>query len=292
MNLFLQYQEIGTRPSRDIPFYSYHLQVAEPGPHVPIHWHEELEIIFPSVSGSLEIDGNHFPFEKGDILFVNPYELHATCIREPGPVCHMLLRSDCFQFLHDAVFFSAARRIAEGELSFPTLLTHLDTAYEKLLPLIRQMADMNPPANEAMTFHLASLFFSILSILFAQNRLLSASPDDHTQGIRYVKQSIRYMYLHLDEKLYVPLLADSAGLSEGYFTRLFKKYTHMTPARFASELRLETACAHLASGCPVTESAQRVGMDNISHFIRLFKQKYGITPKVYQKSFCKNIMVK
>ena len=73
------------------------------------------------------------------------------------------------------------------------------------------------------------------------------------------------------------------NVSEGYFTRLFKKYTHTTPARFLTDLKLEAACVHLASGCTVTEAAQKTGLDNISHFIRLFKQKYGITPKAYQK---------
>lgn len=288
MNLFLQYQETGTRPMRDIPFYIYDLKVTEPGPHVPIHWHEELEIILPSVPGCLEIDGNRFPFQEGDIMFVNPYELHATRIHRPGQVCHMLLRSDCFQFLHDTAFFSTGRKLTEGELSFPTLITADDPANRALLPPILQMAAMKPPSDEAMAFHLASLFFSILSTLFAQNRLLPSAPDQHALCIRYVKQSIRYMYLHLDEKLSVPLLADTAGLSEGYYTRLFKKYTHTSPARFLSDLKLETACACLASGLTVTEAAQKVGIDNISHFIRLFKQKYGITPKTYQHSYCFN----
>lgn len=134
MNLFLQYQETGTRPMRDIPFYIYDLKVTEPGPHVPIHWHEELEIILPSVPGCLEIDGNRFPFQEGDIMFVNPYELHATRIHRPGQVCHMLLRSDCFQFLHDTAFFSTGRKLTEGELSFPTLITANDPANRHSCP--------------------------------------------------------------------------------------------------------------------------------------------------------------
>lgn len=283
MNIFLQYQEVGTRPIRDIPFYIYPLHVKTPGPHVPIHWHEELEIILPSVPGCLEIDGNRHPFQQGDIMFVNPYELHATSVRQPGNVCHILLRTDCFQFLHDTPFFSAARKLMEGELSFPSLLSPGDPAYGRLFPAVCQMSQMKPPSDEAMAFHLASLYFSLLSALLAENRLLPSAPDEHARCIRYIKQSIRYMYLHLDEKLTIPCLADTAGLSEGYFTRLFKKYTHTTPARFLTDLKLEAACVHLASGCTVTEAAQKTGLDNISHFIRLFKQKYGITPKAYQK---------
>ena len=116
----------------------------------PIHWHEELEIILPSVPGCLEIDGNRFPFQEGDIMFVNPYELHATRIHRPGQVCHMLLRSDCFQFLHDTAFFSTGRKLTEGELSFPTLITADDPANRALLPPILQMAAMKPPSDEEM----------------------------------------------------------------------------------------------------------------------------------------------
>ena len=61
--------------------------------------------------------------------------------------------------------------------------------------------------------------------------------------------------------------------------RSFRATTGMTPHAFVTEHRLMVARDRLLRGdTSVTEIALSVGFSNISHFRRLFRRRYGLTP--------------
>lgn len=69
-------------------------------------------------------------------------------------------------------------------------------------------------------------------------------------------------------------------MSEPNFRRLFREYTGQSPVEYRNGLRLSAARAKLQSGeYTVSEAAEASGFSNLSFFIRLYKKKYGITPK-------------
>ena len=71
-------------------------------------------------------------------------------------------------------------------------------------------------------------------------------------------------------------------MSEANFCQYFKKVTGVTPKDYLTNIKLTRAKDMMKSGS-VTEAAMDLGYENISYFISLFKEKYGITPKQYQK---------
>ncbi len=74
--------------------------------------------------------------------------------------------------------------------------------------------------------------------------------------------------------------AELCGMSEAGFRRLFREYTGVSPVDYRNALRLERAKLLLAGGdYNVSEAAEAVGFSNLSFFIRLYKRKYGRTPK-------------
>ena len=74
--------------------------------------------------------------------------------------------------------------------------------------------------------------------------------------------------------------ADLCGISEPNFRKLFHAYTGMTPVEYRNELRLNDARIKLQSGeYNVSEAAEAAGFSNLSFFIRLYKKKFGHTPK-------------
>ena len=69
-------------------------------------------------------------------------------------------------------------------------------------------------------------------------------------------------------------------MSEAGFRRLFREYTGTSPVEYRNALRLQEARALLHSGeYNVSEAAEAAGFTNLSFFIRLYKKKYGHTPK-------------
>jgi len=81
-------------------------------------------------------------------------------------------------------------------------------------------------------------------------------------------------------QLTVKDLAHLSGRSLSTFTRDFKATYKKPPGRWLQERRL--AHAHkllIEDDLSVTDVAILVGYENISHFIKAFKAKYGVTPK-------------
>lgn len=74
--------------------------------------------------------------------------------------------------------------------------------------------------------------------------------------------------------------AELCNMSEVNFRRLFKEYTGMSPIEYRNNIRLINAKNKLQSGeYNVSETAELCGFSNLSFFIKLYKNKYGHTPK-------------
>ncbi|HAT01788.1 MAG TPA: hypothetical protein DCS54_00705 [Oribacterium sp.] len=100
-------------------------------------------------------------------------------------------------------------------------------------------------------------------------------------------QSILYtIQERYDTPLTVSLLAADANVSESYMITQFKKETHMTPVEYLRNVRLENAAGLLISSHEkIQEISQRVGIYDSNYFVKLFKQKYELTPRAYRKKY-------
>ena len=85
---------------------------------------------------------------------------------------------------------------------------------------------------------------------------------------------------HYAENRSVSFYADLCDMSEVNFRRLFREYIGMSPIDYRNDIRLNSAKAKLQSGeYNVSEAANLCGFTNLSYFIRLYKKKFGHTPK-------------
>ena len=76
----------------------------------------------------------------------------------------------------------------------------------------------------------------------------------------------------------------SLPFSFEYLKKLFKNEVGMTPRQFLTDKRLENAANNLAlSGCgsSISQIARQCGFQEPLYFSRLFKKKYGVSPKNY-----------
>ena len=82
------------------------------------------------------------------------------------------------------------------------------------------------------------------------------------------------------ENLPISYYASLCDMSEGNFRRLFREYTGTSPIEYRNRIRLGNARNMLRSGeYNVSEVAETCGFSNLSFFIRLYKKRYGYTPK-------------
>ncbi|MCG9656740.1 helix-turn-helix transcriptional regulator [Vibrio mediterranei] len=98
-----------------------------------------------------------------------------------------------------------------------------------------------------------------------------------------ISKAIRIMHSPMGLKMTLAQVAEEVGLSQSSFSQKFKAATQLSPKQYLTQLRLQSSkqCLNKLS---VTDAAYEAGYDNISHYIRLFKKAYGLTPKQYQRS--------
>jgi AraC-like DNA-binding protein len=94
---------------------------------------------------------------------------------------------------------------------------------------------------------------------------------------------------HYDEPITLERLAFLSDMSVTNFRREWKKIYSDTPMQYRDSIRLYYAKEYLNSGYyTVTEIAEKCGFDDVSYFVRFFKQKTGLTPGEFKKeSFSK-----
>jgi len=97
------------------------------------------------------------------------------------------------------------------------------------------------------------------------------------------KRNIKnFMEQNFDKPLKIEDYAYLTGRSLSTFRRDFKSFYDITPQKWIKEKRLEKALAILdKKEISVTDLAYEVGYENISYFIKEFKNKVGQPPKQY-----------
>ncbi|MEL6494322.1 MAG: AraC family transcriptional regulator [Cyanobacteria bacterium J06623_7] len=96
---------------------------------------------------------------------------------------------------------------------------------------------------------------------------------------------VEYIQTHLDLDLSLNTLASLVHLSSHYFASLFKQSTGLSPHKYITQCRLEKAQQLLRQDLAIAFICQSVGFKNQSHFTRVFRQHFNITPKAYRDLF-------
>ena len=84
----------------------------------------------------------------------------------------------------------------------------------------------------------------------------------------------------MHEPLRVADLAEAACMSEPTFYRAWRNEFGITPVAYLTRLRIDRAKQLLADPeRSVTDVAASVGFGSVSHFIRVYREHVGTTPK-------------
>jgi len=94
-----------------------------------------------------------------------------------------------------------------------------------------------------------------------------------------VHRAIQLMRENLEQPLSSNELAERAFLSVRQLERLFRRYFDITPSRYYTRIRLYSARKLLQqTDMSVTDVALSCGFVSLSHFCKLYRQQFGLTP--------------
>ncbi|WP_040535488.1 AraC family transcriptional regulator [Schleiferilactobacillus shenzhenensis] len=236
--------------------------------------HETDTEILVGLSGQvfLQVSGETFTLEAGDVLTVFPHETIQGTRQTVTP--------STFFWLHVVAPATVTAQPAANALTLPRFF-HLQ-AQEKAVVNIHQLLDVShshylvPRAAD----YQATMLFIELANDAAQQR--AASPSH--QGIsNLVREWIR---THMAEPLTVTAIADRFHLNASYLTRIFKRATGMSIQEYISSVRLDYArYLLLTTSEPVAAVARQAFFNDPKYFSRLFKKKLQLTPSQYRQAY-------
>lgn len=281
--MYFELKENKPHGTKDDPFSIYHIANAKRSFQIPIHWHDEFEIIYVK-SGFLtvSISGENYIGKPGDAFVVSPGNLHFMG-SQTGNV-------DYFTFLFPLKYISfRTDDILDDKLLEPLNSGHLiinpeieDTVKEQCEQLVEIYGAKKEESQSKITAQIKTKIILLQFILELWKRGFIVEND--TSGKNTVeKEMVSYIQQNFTGKILLKEFGEQFHLSEKYISRYFKEHFHITISQYVTYLRLEHA-KHLLqdTNIPITEVAMQSGYQNVSYFIRSFKKMYGMSPLKYR----------
>lgn len=168
-------------------------------------------------------------------------------------------------------------KIVQFDLVSGTLPEYLSSPVKIDLPKASELIEafFRPVEN-----HTSSHPFYYLSCLYNLLWQIDESYSKAPAKYKKLQSALSEITEHWNKNEPVVYYANLCSMSEVNFRRLFKEYTGLSPIDYRNDLRLTNARNKLQSReYNVSEVAELCGFSNLSFFIRLYKKKYGYTPK-------------
>lgn len=100
----------------------------------------------------------------------------------------------------------------------------------------------------------------------------------------FINRALGFLHSNFHTQISVADAAAYVGYTENYFNTLFRESFGSPFATYLRKMRINYAKNMLLSGNPsLTEIALESGFASLSHFSRIFKGEYGISPQEYRK---------
>jgi transcriptional regulator GlxA family with amidase domain len=126
---------------------------------------------------------------------------------------------------------------------------------------------------------------ALFEFLLAYERCAIATRDNLGEGQRLVSAVRSLVLARLPEAVGVDALAAQYGMSRSHFSHYFHARTGLTPAHFATEVRVHEAARMLLDARrPMKQVASACGFANTSHFCITFRRFRHMSPASYRKT--------
>lgn len=248
-----------------------------PGGYFPLHWHEELELLYP-LNGeiSLRLGGENHLIPESALAVIEPCQAHSTYCQNP---------TSMFLNIH------LSKKLLENylpDIALRQIRCLPDCTEETLLPQYRALCGFAESLvllyikdTPVFMMEAEGIVLQLLAHLFRNFSVSSASlsgPVDILTMER-IRAVITYTEEHFRESVTLKDAAGELGLGKESFCRFIKKHMGMSYLNYLNEVRLSHVYQDLQdSDTPVGEIMAANGFRNQKLFNREFKKLYGKTP--------------
>lgn len=253
----------------DIKYYFADDEGTYPPRVWPLHVHDRMEIyILLDGDVSFAVESTLYKLKPGDALIIKPNEMH-NCILDSESV-H---RHICFWI--DAGCDFIFRDFLLHDFGKNNLITPSEEARGVLDGIYKRLKKAADDCDIHKQFYLTLEMLDIFRGFISND----ASPTVLPELLRIILEDIDSNFKIINSLDY---FTEKYYVSGSTLNRLFRTYLQTTPKLYLETKRLANSRLLLKAGKNVLSACSESGFPDYSNYIRLFKKRFGITPKQYK----------
>lgn len=278
------FNELKQHGTADFPIQLYRLDKSAAKFEMVHHWHREQELI-RVLRGELitTVDRTEKTLCAGQSILVNSDSSHAAHPRDDTCEYECVVfdvggfvpsQPDLRGFLYG--FLSGQRRISERASDDPTVRAAVD----RLFSVMEEVDSENRSRFEVIAA-LYGLFAAWERGEYSELYEPIHDADENTTRLKKALTLIRSSYR---EDLTLSQMAACCEMSPQHFCSCFRAMTNRSPMEYLNYYRLAAAVKMLVNTDEtVTQIAYSCGFNDLSYFIKQFKNEKGVSPGRFRK---------
>ena len=224
-----------------------------------------------SGKGILKYRGNEYEINKGQCFCINCMEHHI----------YWTPKGEDWEFLW--VHINGNGTLGYYKEFDSSGFNILNGHNDNIPDLIWKMIEINKIKNVTTEIITSNLIHNLITELLILNRTGNDGNVFVPDFIRNIASKIEH---HFKEPLTLELFEKEFHRSKYHISKEFKKYIGVTVNEYIIISRISYAKELLKySDISVSEITFEIGMNNVTHFINLFKARENITPLTYRKKW-------
>jgi len=249
------------------------------------HIHSDYEIGF-ILYGSMELltDNTIYKLNRGDIICINPFQVHELRSNMNAPI--LLIQIDPSYFLRVAALMP--------NIEFTGCVVHKDDSdslYRSVCDKIIEFSELYIKKDSNYTLRCAGL----LNLLFCDLMELipykfSSQQDFITTRTKAgrIKRIVDYIENNYQDKIRLKDLSDMEQITETHLSHFFSENFHMSFQEYLMKLRCEKARSMLlTTDLTLFDISFSCGFSDPKYLNKCFLRQYGCLPKQYRELFGK-----
>jgi AraC-like DNA-binding protein/mannose-6-phosphate isomerase-like protein (cupin superfamily) len=262
-----------------------------------LHKHDYIQIAYVMKGVCCHrFRGKSLTVGKGDIFIIPPGIEHSLNAFE-GKEFEIVLVDFMPVLVHDELkSFSDSiawytRDHRQEDDSSEALLPWLHISKDKQLLVEHLLMDIQDEFENKEVGYEFSTRINLMKLLIIIDRESRKAPKRHsTNPVRLNQRPfgsvIKYICDNYSEDIPLEKAAELVNMTPAYFSHAFKKESGQSFVEFVHEVRIERAMELIRHDVhTMTQVCFQVGFRHLSHFIRTFKKRTGLTPTEYKKLF-------
>ena len=281
------YQEKILHGSLLFPYITYLCSIPLDFKYVPIHWHDEIEIIYiKKGTGIIHVDFTAYKVTAGTIALILPGQLHSIeqfeteSMEYENIIFHpnMLISKKT-----DTCNTDFLQPLLTGNIAIPILYTPDFPHYKEIAACVDANDEICKTYPNGYQLFIKSQLFMLFFILCHKCSSMEV-PRNNAKSLEKMKLILKYIENHYMDKITIEDMANEVGVSQSHFMKYFKNTMGTSFIDYLNEYRLTMASRLLlSSDSSILAIAEEVGFENLSYFNRIFKKRFDQTPREYRK---------